>query len=1024
MTVTVTDDEDPAITCPADITQTADAGVCEAAVTVPAITNSDNCAVDTIVNDYNGTSDASDVYPVGTTTVLWTVTDIHGNVSTCSMTVTVTDDEEPAITCPADIIQTADAGVCEAAVTVPAITNSDNCAVDTIVNDYNGTSDASDVYPVGTTTVLWTVTDIHGNVSTCSMTVTVTDDENPAITCPADITQTADAGLCEANINMTQPLVSDNCFIESVVNDYNGSFNGSDIYPIGSTTVIWTITDINGNESSCSILVTVEDDEPINITCPANITQTSDPGACNALISVPGPSIPDNCGVASLVNDYNGTADASDVYPVGTTEVVWTVTDLSGNISNCTMTINITDEEAPSIICSSNLTQTTDTDLCEAFVTVPLPVIGDNCGIESITNNYNGLSDASGVYPQGTTTLTWTVTDIHGNQSVCSFDVTVNDDQDPSVICPADVITETATGVCESFVVVPTPVISENCGIQSLINDYNNGGSANDVYPQGITLVTWTAIDANGNSSTCAMNVIVNDVEFPEVLCGSDITVNNEAGICSADVLVSGPTVSDNCGILSITNDFTLNANANGTYQGGVTTITWLVTDLSNNVSTCEQTITVLDIEDPVAADCGFTITVNNDPGECGAIVIYDIPEVSDNCGTPIASLITGLESGEFFPVGLTTVEYLFTDINNNTVTCSFFVEVIDNEDPDVSCPADITTINDPGICGAMVMYSVPNITDNCGTVDGTVELISGLAPGEIFPVGTTIVSYEATDSNGNTFICSFNVTISDVESPDIICPEDIIQQDPIIIYEMTQAIDNCAVDSIYVSTGLESGEVFPHGYTDVEVVALDFAGNSDTCSFSVLVNNPPTALPDVAEVSEEIEVINISVLFNDYDIDGDSIFVTGVWGGNGSVSVGADGTVIYNIDTETWCGIDSVFYSICDEYNACDTSVVIIDVECFLGIEIPEGFSPNGDGINDLFEILGLEDYPNNKIAIFNRWGHKVFESENYNNTWDGISNSPFTIGSGVLPKGTYYYVFDPGDGEKEIKGYFFLNR
>jgi gliding motility-associated-like protein len=487
---------------------------------------------------------------------------------------------------------------------------------------------------------------------------------------------------------------------------------------------------------------------------------------------------------------------------------------------------------------------------------------------------------------------------------------------------------------------------------------------------------------------------------------------------------VSGPTVSDNCGILSITNDFTLNANANGTYQGGVTTITWLVTDLSNNVSTCEQTITVLDIEDPVAADCGFTITVNNDPGECGAIVIYDIPEVSDNCGTPIASLITGLESGEFFPVGLTTVEYLFTDINNNTVTCSFFVEVIDNEDPDVSCPADITTINDPGICGAMVMYSVPNITDNCGTVDGTVELISGLAPGEIFPVGTTIVSYEATDSNGNTFICSFNVTISDVESPDIICPEDIIQQDPIIIYEMTQAIDNCAVDSIYVSTGLESGEVFPHGYTDVEVVALDFAGNSDTCSFSVLVNNPPTALPDVAEVSEEIEVINISVLFNDYDIDGDSIFVTGVWGGNGSVSVGADGTVIYNIDTETWCGIDSVFYSICDEYNACDTSVVIIDVECFLGIEIPEGFSPNGDGINDLFEILGLEDYPNNKIAIFNRWGHKVFESENYNNTWDGISNSPFTIGSGVLPKGTYYYVFDPGDGEKEIKGYFFLNR
>jgi hypothetical protein len=294
MTVTVTDDEDPAITCPADITQTADAGVCEAAVTVPAITNSDNCAVDTIVNDYNGTSDASDVYPVGITTVLWTVTDIHGNVSTCSMTVTVTDDEDPAITCPADITQTADAGVCEAAVTVdPAIT-SDNCTVASIVNDYNGTSDASDVYPVGTTTVLWTVTDLAGNSSTCSMTVTVTDDEDPAITCPADITQTADAGVCEAAVTVVPAITSDNCTVASIVNDYNGTSDASDVYPVGTTTVLWTVTDLAGNSSTCSMTVTVTDDEDPAIICPINITQTADAGVCEAAVTVPAITNSDN----------------------------------------------------------------------------------------------------------------------------------------------------------------------------------------------------------------------------------------------------------------------------------------------------------------------------------------------------------------------------------------------------------------------------------------------------------------------------------------------------------------------------------------------------------------------------------------------------------------------------------------------------------------------------------------------------------------------------------------------------------
>ncbi|NPD48411.1 hypothetical protein, partial [Lentimicrobium sp. S6] len=119
----------------------------------------------------------------GTTTILWTVEDIHGNAATCTQDIVITDTENPSITAAAAQTQTADAGLCGAAVTVVAPSTADNCAVATISNDFNGTSDASGFYNVGTTTIIWTVEDIHGNISTDTQDITVTDDESPIASC-------------------------------------------------------------------------------------------------------------------------------------------------------------------------------------------------------------------------------------------------------------------------------------------------------------------------------------------------------------------------------------------------------------------------------------------------------------------------------------------------------------------------------------------------------------------------------------------------------------------------------------------------------------------------------------------------------------------------------------------------------------------------------------------------------------------------------------------------------------------------
>src|SRR5690606_8255791 len=124
---------------------------------------------------YNGTNDASGIYQEGITTVVWTVTDVHGNVSICTQIITVNDEEVPVFTCPDAITVNNDEGECSTLITMDTVTATDNCGVEAIINDYNGTDNATDIYPVGTTVVTWTVTDIHGNISTCTQTIEVID---------------------------------------------------------------------------------------------------------------------------------------------------------------------------------------------------------------------------------------------------------------------------------------------------------------------------------------------------------------------------------------------------------------------------------------------------------------------------------------------------------------------------------------------------------------------------------------------------------------------------------------------------------------------------------------------------------------------------------------------------------------------------------------------------------------------------------------------------------------------------------
>ena len=150
------------------------------------------------------TNNAPTAYPVGSTTVTWTVTDLSGNSATCTQKVTVVDTQAPTITCNGNVTLNADAGQCTATTTLSAPTATDNCAVTV-------TSNAPTTFQTGNTTVIWTATDGSGNSATCTQIVTVKDMVAPTITCAPSITINAAANQCSATATLTVPTVTDNC---------------------------------------------------------------------------------------------------------------------------------------------------------------------------------------------------------------------------------------------------------------------------------------------------------------------------------------------------------------------------------------------------------------------------------------------------------------------------------------------------------------------------------------------------------------------------------------------------------------------------------------------------------------------------------------------------------------------------------------------------------------------------------------------------------------------------------------------
>ncbi|UKN00828.1 gliding motility-associated C-terminal domain-containing protein [Paracrocinitomix mangrovi] len=680
------------------------------------------------------------------------------------------------------------------------------------------------------------------------------------------------------------------------------------------------------------------------------------------------------------------------------------------------------------------------------------------------TYTYNWDIPATGasqtVSPNSTTTYNVTVTD--GNGCTDTDAITVNVNAAPTANAGTD------QAICNG----QTATLTASGG--TTYSWSSGGGSATEmVSPTSNTIYTVTVGNAAGCQDTDDVLVTVNPL--PNAFAGNDITVCNGgsasitatggvsymwdgglgAGATQNLTNITSPvtytvTVTDANGCVD-TDDIFIDVGAALTPDAGADTdicegeshtlsasgginYSWdngLGTGSTHVVTPTSTTTYTVNVDDGggCSGSATVTITVNANPtadaGVDQTICAGDVANLSANGGTSY-TWDNGLGSGQNQSVSpSTTTTYIVTVSNADGCTDTDDIVVIVNALPSILASADQT------IC----LGESADITAN-GTGISTYNWANSSGsnfPGQnvtVTPAMTSTFTVTGTDANGCTAADSLVITVNDLPQIDTssiqvnngncvngggtISGITIIGT-PDYTYLWNDGLNN-------VGNTLSVGNLLPGTYS---LLVTD--GNG--CENTILVTVNFSDLSLVAANDDYASTFpNTIVTVNAYTNDtGDVNTITIIDQPiGGSASYLGNGEFEYTPNAG-FIGLDSIVYEICDPVcvSECERATIYIEVNGEQDVVIPNGFTPNNDGFNDTFVILHLEQYPDNNIVIFNRWGDKVFEAAPYLNDWDGSSDGAKmkVMGDSVVD-GTYFFVLDLGNGEEPINGYIDLRR
>lgn len=820
--------------------------------------------------------------------------------------------------------------------------------------------------------------------------------------------------------------------------------------------------------------------------CPATINVYAD-ASCQATVPDLPPSVTksDNCTAS-------GDLTGSQVPAIGTlissnTAATVTIYDQAGNFATCNTNLIFIDTIAPTLICPADTIVAVDgscmytMDGFTQFATV-----SDNCaGIVTLTQ----IPIPSAVLTMGTHVVQLIATDVAGNNTFCSFSLTVIDTTAPSVVCPTYYLVP-ANALCIAHVgdLSGVPVVTDNCTSSSSLFAFSQVPAAITTFTDTIPATIYVT-DQMGNVGSCIVNLVAADTIGPVVTCLSDTTVFT-TNPCNYFIpnLSAAYTATDAC---SLSGDLTFSQSpVAASASSGLTIVTITITDEYGNATTCQTNVHPVDIAAP-AITCPSNQNINN-----GANCNYTMSDytglavVSDNCSG--FSIAQNPAPGQIVPTGNTLVTLTVTDAGNNQTSCTFTVAAIENIAPLITCPSNIQS------CDYTVSFTDPVVTENCYY---TLTQTSGLASGAVFPQGITTQSFTVVDSSGNSAGCSFTIEVLEIPDPAVISIDTI---------ELCNTFTS-PVDATAISNGTGNWSVIQGTGTFADASAssttvsglaigtnkLMWSVSSPSCGTLldtlVIIVWP---LPSQAQVQDTMLTCSS---FNVYITGNVPQFGVGTWTSNSGASLddihapvalidtlpGGDHQFIWTI-TSGICPSNSdtmvvvrpttaeIFFpdttlciddlpvtlqgsvpvasqnvvwttltgeaSFSNDYShqtdlisasvgtvsiiywlnhpicgiSKDTLVVAISDCSGFQADIPNLFTPNSDGKNDVFVIPNLSVlYPECSVKIYNRWGGLVFESEGYTLSWDG------TYKGENVPMGTYFYHIELNDASStELNG------
>ena len=743
----------------------------------------------------------------------------------------------------------------------------------------------------------------------------------------------------------------------------NGATSTS-IAGLAAGTYTVTVTDT----SDCQTVVSIEVDE----TSPFTITASSTAADCggsngDATVTVSGGLAPYTYAWSNGATSATATALVGGLYEV-------TITDVNGCsateyvIVPNTIAIDVTVAKVDHVSCG------------QANGAINIGVTGGATPYTYLWSNGATTANLSGL---NAGTYAVTVTDANG----CSGTTFAEVEAAEAVVFVADRDDINCFNAQDGSITV-----SIVTGDSPFTYQWSPTGQGSSLTGLGAGTYVVTVTAANGCSATASISLTQPNELVATLDSASNVTCNGLTN-GSIDVTTSG-------GTQPYSFDWGATGNTEDLAGLGAGSYTLIVTDANGCSSQPLQgTITQPDtlVLSLVSADTlacygnsNGTATVAGTGGTA--------PYVYDWSNGDTAATATGLTAGTY-TVSVSDANGCTSNTITVTITQPDSMQVLIAAS-ELNCYNDSSgEVRVKGVVGGTAPYSY-----SWSTGAGNVSDLTGI------PAGTYTVT--VTDGNGCTTAASAT----------LVNPAQLVVASNITNVSCQDAADGSISLTISGGTGAVTVN-WAHGPQtdlvdnlepgDYTVTVTDGKGCIYTETFSITAgncNNPPIAVNDTVTTVSGTP-IDIPVLGNDSDPDGDNINVTGIPTPptHGTTTINGDGTITYTPDTD-FVGVDSFMYVICDDGipSLCDSAWVFVTVlPDRPNVSIPNGFSPDGDGINDNFEIVDITKFPKNKLEIFNRWGNTVYEAKPYNNDWNGSN-----MDGEPLPDGTYFYVLEINDG------------